>query len=152
MFRIARMQETAMFSTGCDKLLEYSRWGRGAVGSAPRWHRGGRGFESHRLHQLFHVQKTANCYQLLGCQICFFLLHYTFIARINAGDGRFPFVNVQFSRNHRPIPIGEATYDLRPSPSNALPRWTPDRRLVFLPSRLADPNVRRLRPVSRAAR
>src|SRR5271168_1373428 len=27
------------------------RWGRGAVGSAPRWHRGGRGFESHRLHQ-----------------------------------------------------------------------------------------------------
>src|ERR1700691_1687100 len=29
------------------------RWGRGAVGSAPRWHRGGRGFESHRLHQLF---------------------------------------------------------------------------------------------------
>src|SRR5215469_9229276 len=28
-------------------------WGRGAVGSAPRWHRGGRGFESHRLHQLF---------------------------------------------------------------------------------------------------
>src|SRR5260370_25234244 len=30
-----------------------SRWGRGAVGSAPRWHRGGRGFESHRLHQRF---------------------------------------------------------------------------------------------------
>ena len=29
-----------------------ARWGRGAVGSAPRWHRGGRGFESHRLHQL----------------------------------------------------------------------------------------------------
>src|SRR5271167_4903421 len=28
------------------------RWGRGAVGSAPRWHRGGRGFESHRLHHL----------------------------------------------------------------------------------------------------
>src|SRR6266404_9429250 len=28
-----------------------ARWGRGAVGSAPRWHRGGRGFESHRLHQ-----------------------------------------------------------------------------------------------------
>src|SRR5262252_7981927 len=26
-------------------------WGRGAVGSAPRWHRGGRGFESLRLHQ-----------------------------------------------------------------------------------------------------
>src|SRR5215472_9802302 len=29
-----------------------ARWGRGAVGSAPRWHRGGRGFESHRLHQI----------------------------------------------------------------------------------------------------
>ena len=31
------------------------RWGRGAVGSAPRWHRGGRGFESHRLHQKCYV-------------------------------------------------------------------------------------------------
>ena len=30
---------------------KFLRWGRGAVGSAPRWHRGGRGFESHRLHQ-----------------------------------------------------------------------------------------------------
>src|SRR5579859_1618443 len=30
---------------------QFLRWGRGAVGSAPRWHRGGRGFESHRLHQ-----------------------------------------------------------------------------------------------------
>ena len=44
-------------------------WGRGAVGSAPRWHRGGRGFESHRLHHLKNSknlpQKTANCYQLL---------------------------------------------------------------------------------------
>lgn len=30
---------------------QFFRWGRGAVGSAPRWHRGGRGFESHRLHQ-----------------------------------------------------------------------------------------------------
>src|ERR1700674_1524726 len=40
-----------MFPAGCDKLLEYIRWGRGAVGSAPRWHRGGRGFESPRLHQ-----------------------------------------------------------------------------------------------------
>jgi hypothetical protein len=29
--------------------------------------------------------------------------HYTLIARINAGDGKFPFGNVQFSRNHRPI-------------------------------------------------
>src|SRR5712692_10752843 len=32
-------------------LKTFFRWGRGAVGSAPRWHRGGRGFESHRLHQ-----------------------------------------------------------------------------------------------------
>ena len=33
-------------------MNDSQRWGRGAVGSAPRWHRGGRGFESHRLHQL----------------------------------------------------------------------------------------------------
>lgn len=45
--------------------------------------------------------------------------HYTLIARINAGDGKFPFVNVQFSKNHRPIPIEGATYYLRPS--NARP-------------------------------
>jgi hypothetical protein len=36
---------------GCAKIEFSTRWGRGAVGSAPRWHRGGRGFESHRLHQ-----------------------------------------------------------------------------------------------------
>jgi hypothetical protein len=34
-------------------IAESTRWGRGAVGSAPRWHRGGRGFESHRLHQKY---------------------------------------------------------------------------------------------------
>jgi hypothetical protein len=28
-------------------------WGRSAVGSAPRWHRGGRGFEPRRLHHFF---------------------------------------------------------------------------------------------------
>jgi hypothetical protein len=33
------------------------------------------------------------------------MAHYTLIARINAGNGKFPFVNVQFSKNHRPIPI-----------------------------------------------
>src|SRR6266403_1150012 len=33
-------------------LVLFLRWGRGAVGSAPRWHRGGRGFESHRLNHL----------------------------------------------------------------------------------------------------
>jgi integrase len=43
------------------------------------------------------------------------MAHYTLIARINAGDGKFPFVNVQFSKNHRPIPIKGATYFLRPS-------------------------------------
>jgi integrase len=43
------------------------------------------------------------------------MAHYTLIARINAGDGKFPFVNVQFSKNHRPIPIEGATYYLRPS-------------------------------------
>ena len=43
------------------------------------------------------------------------MAHYTLIARINAGDGKFPFVNVQFSKNHRPIPIERATYYLRPS-------------------------------------
>src|SRR5260370_17114861 len=40
--------------------------------------------------------------------------HYTLIARINAGDGKFPFVKVQFTKNHRPIPIDGATYYLRP--------------------------------------
>jgi hypothetical protein len=43
------------------------------------------------------------------------MVHYTLIARINTGDGRFPFVNVQFSKNHRPTPIEGATYYLRPS-------------------------------------
>src|SRR5260370_19301195 len=45
------------------------------------------------------------------------MAHHTLIARINVGDGKFPFVNVQFSRNHRPIPIEGATYYLRPSSS-----------------------------------
>jgi hypothetical protein len=74
-------------------------------------------------------QKTANCYQLL-LPAFFFLLHsnmnlsrsarktemahHTLIARINAGNGKFPFVNVQFSKNHRPIPIKGAIYYLRP--------------------------------------
>jgi len=45
------------------------------------------------------------------------MAHYTLIARINVGNGKFPFVNVQFSKNHRPIPIDGATYYLRPSNS-----------------------------------
>src|SRR5712672_228504 len=43
-------------SPGANINYVVIRWGRGAVGSAPRWHRGGRGFESHRLHQ-----KYLNC-------------------------------------------------------------------------------------------
>jgi hypothetical protein len=43
------------------------------------------------------------------------MANYTLIARINAGDGKFPFVTVQFSKNLRPIPIEGATYYLRPS-------------------------------------
>ena len=43
------------------------------------------------------------------------MAHYTLVARINAGDGKFPFVNVQFSKNHRPVPIEGATYYLRPT-------------------------------------
>jgi hypothetical protein len=43
------------------------------------------------------------------------MAHYTLIARTNTGDGRFPFVNVQFSKNHRPTAIEGATYYLRPS-------------------------------------
>jgi hypothetical protein len=45
------------------------------------------------------------------------MAHYTLIARINAGNGKFPFVNVQFSKNHRPVPIAGATYYLRPTSS-----------------------------------
>jgi hypothetical protein len=43
------------------------------------------------------------------------MAHYTLIARINAGNGRFLFVNVQFTKTHRPIPIAAATYYLRRS-------------------------------------
>jgi integrase len=42
------------------------------------------------------------------------MAHFTLIARINAGNGKFPFVNVQFTKNHRPIAIEGATYYLRP--------------------------------------
>jgi integrase len=48
-------------------------------------------------------------------------LHYTLIARINAGGGKFPFVNVQFTKNHRPIPIEGATYYLRRSGGTRTP-------------------------------
>jgi hypothetical protein len=41
--------------------------------------------------------------------------YFTLIARINTGEGRFPFVNVQFSKNHRPLPVEGATYFPRPT-------------------------------------
>ena len=43
------------------------------------------------------------------------MANYTLIARINAGNGKFPFVTVQYSKNHRPISIEGATYYLRPT-------------------------------------
>lgn len=49
------------------------------------------------------------------------MAHYTLIARINAGNGRFPFVNVQFTKTHRPIPIAGATYYLRRSGGRRTP-------------------------------
>src|SRR5216683_1327737 len=45
------------------------------------------------------------------------IAHYTLLSSHNAGDGKFPFVNVQFSKNHRPIPIERAIYYLRSSNS-----------------------------------
>jgi hypothetical protein len=49
------------------------------------------------------------------------MAHYTLIARINAGGGKFPFTNVRFSKTHRPIPIEGATYYLRPSGGKRTP-------------------------------
>jgi hypothetical protein len=51
---------------------KFLQWGRGAVGSAPRWHRGGRGFESHRLHQN-HIFLYCSAGGLLS-----WLLHHLF--------------------------------------------------------------------------
>jgi len=48
-------------------------------------------------------------------------IRHTLVARINAGNRKFPFVNVQFSKNHRPIPINGATYYLRLSNSGIGP-------------------------------
>ena len=47
------------------------------------------------------------------------MAHYTLMARVNAGNGKFPFGKVLFSKNHRPIPIDGATYYLRPSNSGS---------------------------------
>jgi len=43
------------------------------------------------------------------------MANYTLIAPINASNGKFPFVSVQYSKNHRPIPIEGATCYLRPT-------------------------------------
>jgi hypothetical protein len=47
--------------------------------------------------------------------------HITLIARINDGSGKFPFVKVEFSKNHRPIAIEGGTYCLCPSCGNRTP-------------------------------
>jgi len=49
------------------------------------------------------------------------MAHITLIARINDGSGKFPFVKVEFSKNHRPIAIEGGTYYLRPSSGNRTP-------------------------------
>src|SRR5215469_14176604 len=49
---LLRDKEHLECTSVCGRLKNDLRWGRGAVGSAPRWHRGGRGFESHLFHQL----------------------------------------------------------------------------------------------------
>jgi integrase/recombinase XerD len=49
------------------------------------------------------------------------MAHFTLIARINAGGGKFPFVAVHFSKNHRPIPIEGATYYVRPTSGDRKP-------------------------------
>ena len=49
------------------------------------------------------------------------MAHYTLIARVNIGNGKFPFLNVQFSKTYRPIPIEGATYYLRPSGGKRTP-------------------------------
>ena len=59
------------------------------------------------------------------------MAHYTLIARINAGDGKFPFVNVQFSKNHRPIPIERATH-----------------RSAIEPNRESAPSAQKIEPLS----
>src|SRR5215469_1328768 len=46
---------------------------------------------------------------------------YTLIARVNAGNGRFPFLNVPFSKNHRPIAVPGATYYVRPTGGKRTP-------------------------------
>ena len=58
---------TSRFVVNFCKFLQ---WGRGAVGSAPRWHRGGRGFESHRLHQNFTALEARNTLAQGACPAC----------------------------------------------------------------------------------
>jgi hypothetical protein len=66
------------------------------------------------------------------------MAHYTLIARINAGDGKFPFVNVQFSKNHRPIPIEGA--NLLPAPEQRRLGTAPSSR-IFVSRKLKLPDT-----------
>jgi integrase len=43
------------------------------------------------------------------------------MASVNAGNGKFPFVKVPFSKNHRPIAVPGATYYLRPTGGKRTP-------------------------------
>src|SRR5271167_1770105 len=52
-------------------LETFVRWGCGAVGSAPRWHRGGRGFESHQLHQFQEIISRSPNLAVPNPHICF---------------------------------------------------------------------------------
>jgi hypothetical protein len=49
------------------------------------------------------------------------MAHVSLLARTNDGSGKFPFVKVQFTKNHRPIAIEGATYYLRASGGDRRP-------------------------------
>jgi len=49
------------------------------------------------------------------------MTHVTLLARINAGSGKFPFVTVKFSKNHRPVVVENSTYYLRRSNGDRTP-------------------------------
>jgi hypothetical protein len=80
------------------------------------------------------------------------MAHYTLAARINAGDGIFPFVNMQFPKNHRLNPIEGATYYLHPTSRG---KRTPIRITAYLdetrPLAGSWKALVRLRPLSRPA-
>src|SRR5208282_399089 len=71
-FSLERIQTTTLLESAAFNvanlvlILVALRWGRGAVGSAPRWHRGGRGFESHRLHQRIGPMRPGETRKVVG--------------------------------------------------------------------------------------